>query len=89
MPEWAGEVRRRLQSLRLTPSREAEIVDELSQHLEDRYQELCAEGKTDKMCKELWKLLRDIDKARHKALPADIPILDALQACAEGLLAGC
>ena len=48
MPEgegdWASEVRARLSSLRLSPTREAEIVDELSQHLDDRYRELMAGG---------------------------------------------
>jgi hypothetical protein len=32
---WAREVRTRLSSLRLSPAPEAEIVDELSQHLDD------------------------------------------------------
>ncbi len=41
---WAHEVRTRLSSLQLSPTREAEIVDELSQHLEDRWRELIAEG---------------------------------------------
>jgi hypothetical protein len=41
---WAQEVRGRLSSLRLSPSRETEIVDELSQHLDDRYRELLAGG---------------------------------------------
>jgi predicted permease len=44
MPDWAPHVRARLASLRLSPTREAEIVDELSQHLEDRYRELIAGG---------------------------------------------
>ena len=44
MPDWSGEVRTRLSSLRLSPTREAEIVDELSQHLDDRYRELLAGG---------------------------------------------
>ena len=44
MPDWAPHVRARLTSLRLSPTREAEIVDELSQHLEDRYRELIAGG---------------------------------------------
>ncbi len=44
MPDWTNEVRRRLSPLRLSPTREAEIVDELSQHLDDRYQELVAGG---------------------------------------------
>jgi putative ABC transport system permease protein len=42
MPDWAQHVRPRLSSLRLSPSREAEIVEELSQHLEDRWRELRA-----------------------------------------------
>ena len=41
---WAREVRARLSPLRLSPIRETEIVDELSQHLEDRYRELIAGG---------------------------------------------
>ena len=41
---WASEVRTRLSSLSLSPTREAEIVDELSQHLDDRYRELIAGG---------------------------------------------
>jgi predicted permease len=43
-PDWAHEVRIRLSSLRLNPAREAEIVQELGQHLEDRWQELRAGG---------------------------------------------
>jgi hypothetical protein len=34
----------RLVSLRLSPAREREIVEELAQHLEDRWQELMANG---------------------------------------------
>jgi len=41
---WAREVRTRLSSLRLSPTREAEIVDELSQHLDDHWRELIAGG---------------------------------------------
>ena len=37
-------VRSRSSPLRLSPTREAEIVDELSQHLDDRYRELIAGG---------------------------------------------
>ena len=47
MPEWKPEILRRLAPLRLAPTREAEIADELAQHLEDRYQELLASGRTD------------------------------------------
>ena len=44
MPDWAAHVRPRLSTLRLSPAREAEIVDELSQHLDDRWRELIVGG---------------------------------------------
>jgi putative ABC transport system permease protein len=47
MPDWKEEIRRRLTDLKLEPSREAEIIEELAQHLEDRYSELLAGGATD------------------------------------------
>ena len=42
--DWAQNVRPRLSPLRLSPTRENEIVEELSQHLEDRWRELVAGG---------------------------------------------
>jgi|HubBroStandDraft_6_1064221.scaffolds.fasta_scaffold09409_2 putative ABC transport system permease protein len=47
MPEWKPEILRRLAPLNLAPTREAEIVDELSQHLEDRYQEFLTSGQSE------------------------------------------
>jgi putative ABC transport system permease protein len=47
MPEWKQEIRERLAPLNLTPTREAEIVEELSQHLEDRYAESLSGGATE------------------------------------------
>lgn len=44
MPEWKQEIRQRLAELKLEPTREAEIVEELAQHLDDRYKELLAGG---------------------------------------------
>src|SRR5262245_10895219 len=41
---WKREIRRRLASLRLEPTREAEIVEELAQHLEDRYAQMLSGG---------------------------------------------
>jgi hypothetical protein len=41
---WAREVRARLAPLDLSPTREAQIIDELSQHLEDHYRELISGG---------------------------------------------
>jgi predicted permease len=44
MPEWKQLVRDQLQGLKLEGAGESEIVDELSQHLEDRYDALRATG---------------------------------------------
>jgi putative ABC transport system permease protein len=44
MPEWKAEIISRLSGLNLEPAREAEIVEELAQHLEDRYEELLGGG---------------------------------------------
>src|SRR6185295_16877496 len=46
MPDWKKEIRARLASARLSPTREAEIVEELAQHLDDYYGELLAVGTT-------------------------------------------
>lgn len=47
MPEWKPEILRRLAPLKLTPTREPEIAEEIAQHLEDRYQELLASGESE------------------------------------------
>jgi predicted permease len=44
MRDWRRELQLRLEPLRLRPEREAEIVDELSQHLDDRVREMVATG---------------------------------------------
>src|SRR5882724_8157843 len=44
MPDWKPEIKKHLVGLNLTATREAEIIEELSQHLEDRYQELLVSG---------------------------------------------
>jgi putative ABC transport system permease protein len=47
MINWKHEISKRLSSLNLDPAREQEIVDELAQHLEDRYEELIVGGAAD------------------------------------------
>jgi Acidobacterial duplicated orphan permease len=44
MPDWRKEIKQRLTGLRLEPTREAEIIEEMSQHLDDRYSESLARG---------------------------------------------
>ncbi len=47
MPDWKEEIRQQVSTLKLEPAREVEIVEELSQHLEDRYAELISGGATE------------------------------------------
>jgi putative ABC transport system permease protein len=44
MPEWKPEIRRRLVGVKVNPMREAAIVEELSQYLDDHYEELLSGG---------------------------------------------
>jgi predicted permease len=44
MPDWSREIRERLRGVELDPGREASIVEEIAQHLEDRYTDLTARG---------------------------------------------
>ena len=83
MPEWKEEITKRMVGLNLDAAREAEIADELAQHLEDRYQELLADGLTEpeahKMALGELKLLapelRNVERASTRELvspgPAD------------------
>ncbi|MGH9902347.1 MAG: permease prefix domain 1-containing protein, partial [Pyrinomonadaceae bacterium] len=44
MPDWKKEILKRLPRQGLGPERELEVVEELAQHLDDRYEELRAGG---------------------------------------------
>ena len=44
MPDFKQEIRKQLANLRLAPTRENEIVEELSQHLEDQYEQSLSRG---------------------------------------------
>jgi len=53
MPDWKSEIRRRLAGLHLSPTREAAIVEELAQHLDDCYAELLSGGASeDEACQQ-------------------------------------
>lgn len=47
MPEWTSYIRPHLAALRLDPSREAEILEEISQHLDARFEDLLRDGTTE------------------------------------------
>src|SRR5262249_38549506 len=74
MKEWKQEIRRRLGPLKLEPTREAAIVEELSQHLDDCYAESLASGATPEEAarralaelsegETLWRELRRVERA--------------------------
>jgi predicted permease len=44
MPDWKTIIRERIASLRLSATEEAHLIEELAQHLEDRYRELLSGG---------------------------------------------
>jgi putative ABC transport system permease protein len=67
MPDWNDDLRQRLVTLRLSPTREAEIIEELSQHLDQRYEELRAAGTSDADARRVATLELDDSEAlaRH------------------------
>ena len=80
MPDWRSEIRSRLQNLRLAPERETEIVEEVAQHLDDRYRELRSAGSTDAdATAEAWRELEAADVLSREVArvetrrPSDLP----------------
>src|SRR5438132_7330445 len=64
MPDFRSEIRIRLMDLGLSPAREAEIADELVQHLEDEYEQALSRGLSE-------------DEA-ERAVLADLNVADSL-----------
>lgn len=69
MPDWEMEIRSRLANQQIEPGREASIIEELSQHLEDRYQELLCGGSSEAEARQ--KALEELDGS--EALIAALP----------------
>jgi predicted permease len=77
MLEWNLEIRRRLAGLSLKPEREAEILDELSNHLQDRYDELRARGAThEEAFRDVVRELDSTDLVSELRPSEDIPPRD-------------
>ena len=82
MPDWKKEIRQCLEGLRLSATREGEIVEELAQHLEDRYEELLASGATTEEASltalaelsESDLLLRELRRVERRVAPEPIII---------------
>jgi putative ABC transport system permease protein len=60
MPEWIRHMRWRLAPLALSPAREAEIIEEMSQHLDQRYEELRNYGRDDADARR--QVLEELDR---------------------------
>jgi len=52
MPDFKVEIRARLAELQLSPVREAEIVEELSQHLEQEYERAVSSGASEELARQ-------------------------------------
>ena len=72
MPDWSKEIRAVLAPLNLNPVREAGVVEELSQHLRDRYDEMLAGGASAQDAERI--LLAELNDGRLVAgLKATVP----------------
>src|SRR5262249_9741675 len=72
MPEWTRELRARLASLALPPARERDIIDELSQHLDQREAELRRAGlSADRARAEALDEIADADRLRRNLQRVD------------------
>src|SRR5687768_6992073 len=69
MPDWYDEIRKRLRGLKVSPVNEAEIVEELAQHLDDVYQRALATGASEAEAKQM----------ALNELNAEYPLLNELQ----------
>jgi predicted permease len=67
-PNWKYEIARRLAGLNLPPEREAEIVDEVAEHLDDEYRRLLAAGATETEALEM--AMAELNG--HPALPEQL-----------------
>src|SRR5271154_5820072 len=88
MPDWAKEIRAAIAPLNLDSMREAEVVEELSQHLRDRHDEMLINGINPEQANQsLLKELNDISALKATLKPAP-PLLPAGNDESESPLAG-
>src|SRR5687768_13350886 len=68
MSDWLPEIRKRLDGAGLDPAREAEIAQELAQHLEQRYLEMRAIGADDEAARRAALAELDDDVSMRREL---------------------
>src|SRR5690242_7963845 len=80
MLDFKDEIRTRLAGLALPPTRENEIVEELSQHLEDQFEEAVSRGTSEAeatrtVLNDLTELLnRELRKVERRAPQNEVPM---------------
>jgi predicted permease len=84
MPDWNEPIRKQLADLNFAPAREAEIVEELAQHAEDRYRELQSGGATDE---EARRITLD-DLGGHQLLASELRAVERTDAPEPVVLGG-
>jgi putative ABC transport system permease protein len=86
MADWRRVVRRRLAELRLRPAAEAELTEEIAQHLEDLYCELLSGGATPDAARartmveleNIGELRRGIERGQRMPRHEPVPAADAI-----------
>ena len=80
MPDWTMDIRNRLAGLRLSPPDEANVTEELHQHLDDRYEDLRRRGVSEADARrgaleelgdgaDLGQRMRGATRPRHEPVP--------------------
>ena len=85
MHDWKRIVQDRIAPLRLEPTAESDLVEEFSQHLEDRYRELRSGGASDEEAyrnaiselDDTYPLRKESGRAQHVAKYDPVPVGDA------------
>jgi predicted permease len=93
MHDWTDQIRRRISGMSLEPAREAAAVEEIAQHMDDRFAELVASGASEEEARRA--VLEELDgDALTRGLRATLPaardvarIADAADS-SDGLLSG-
>jgi putative ABC transport system permease protein len=78
MPDWKREISQRLRGLNLSPPNEAEIVEELAQHLDDVYQRVISSGANEADAQraalnELAGELKDVQRYKQRRENPPVP----------------
>ena len=74
MRDWKNEVRQRLENSGLDGSSEAETVEELAQHADDRYQELLRAGENEETASRIVRQelarMEEVSDSRRRRQPS-------------------